>query len=318
METATLSPTCDSRTSVSSKPGEVLPATPGNTPTTPQGDSCALPARYSSGSYYGYTSETFSLKYQSGDGDTLELTSHRETFEMSQWQGEKPSFLDDSREAKAKDAEDGKAIDGKQDLWGNLHELMQQVKKEMQTQQLNVLKALLGKGENQDESLQGLWEKLVAARKASSQDSQGLDSQGETEELGGQGFSLKVTMEESHLRVEVQQGEEAGDYWNAENTSNRIVNFAMQFAGAHGDDPDGFAAQIREAIERGFGEAAKITGPLQGESAKLNQDTHRLTFEKLESQLADRQATPYNELAFENSFAGSAKPVASAHINLAA
>ena len=195
---------------------------------------------------------------------------------------------------------------------------MQQVKKEMQTQQLHVLKALLGKGEDQDESLQGLWEKLVAARKASSQNAHGTNSDGEAEDSSGQGFSLKVTMEETHLRVEVQQGEDSGDYWNAENTSDRIVNFAMQFAGVFGGESDGFADQIREAIERGFGEAAKITGPLQGETAKLNQDTHKLTFEKLERKLADWQATPYNELASENSFAGSAKPVASAHINLAA
>lgn len=83
-------------------------------------------------------------------------------------------------------------------------------------------------------------------------------------------------------------------YWNAENTSDRIVSFATSFAGIFGNDPE-FAETIIGAVAEGFSQASEILGNLPGKAGKLNRDTRELTFSKLDIWLEARKAGEYNQ-----------------------
>jgi hypothetical protein len=302
METATLAPASDFRAT------EAIPHY-GNSNSAsavePEAVVCgfeagppALPARFTSGSYYSYSSETFSLKYRTQDGDTLELTSKRESFQMAEW-NRLPSEADDAQAAEGAEAKDAKD-------WDGLRELMQQAKTEMRQQQLNILKAMLGERGESTENLQGLWAKLAADYMGGDpqgtqegQNALALLAGGDTDWVGS--TSLRLTLEEYRLHVEIGESGEAEadpaglkEYWNAENTSDRIVDFAMLFAGLGGDN-ESFGEKIRNAIEEGFSQAVAMTGPLPGDAGKLTEETHKLTFEKLELKLAELRATPYNQ-----------------------
>ncbi len=85
------------------------------------------------------------------------------------------------------------------------------------------------------------------------------------------------------------------DYWNAENTANRIVNFATSFAASHGEDAEAFVRKIRNAIADGFAQAKAITGKLPGAAGELRDETEKLTFSKLDKWLEDRRSIPYTE-----------------------
>jgi hypothetical protein len=89
---------------------------------------------------------------------------------------------------------------------------------------------------------------------------------------------------------------EAGvpEYWNAENTSDRIVHFATQMAQIAGGD-SGFAETIMQAVADGFDQAKAMTGPLPGAAGELNRKTRELTMSKLSKWLEDRKAGLYNQ-----------------------
>lgn len=110
-----------------------------------------------------------------------------------------------------------------------------------------------------------------------------------------------VLMAQSSDGVERELGamdEEYGvpEYWNAENTSDRIVAFATSFAGVFGDDP-GFAETMVEAVAEGFRQAGEILGNLPGKAGKLNRDTHDKVFEKLDNWLEAWRSGAYNDQA---------------------
>ena len=72
------------------------------------------------------------------------------------------------------------------------------------------------------------------------------------------------------------------EYWNAENTSQRIVDFATSFAGAFKGSKDEFATMIKDAVEKGFSQAKNITGDLPDKVGALVNNTHDLTMKKLD------------------------------------
>lgn len=86
------------------------------------------------------------------------------------------------------------------------------------------------------------------------------------------------------------------DYWNAENTSDRIVDFATSFAGIFGDDPE-FAETMVNAVAEGFKQANAVLGELPGAAGKLNRDTRDLVFGKLDKWLEEWRAGAYNQSA---------------------
>ncbi|MBN2037542.1 MAG: DUF5610 domain-containing protein [Chitinispirillaceae bacterium] len=72
------------------------------------------------------------------------------------------------------------------------------------------------------------------------------------------------------------------EYWNAENTSQRIVDFALQFFGAFEGSGEEFLAIIKGAIDKGFNEARDMLGELPEPVSELINDTYDLVMQKLD------------------------------------
>jgi hypothetical protein len=87
---------------------------------------------------------------------------------------------------------------------------------------------------------------------------------------------------------QVQEGTdvaEVPEYWNAENTSQRIVDFAMSFSSLSQLDNEEYVEKMRGAIEAGFEDAKNILGELPGPKAKLFNDTYEKVMTKLDELL---------------------------------
>ena len=67
-----------------------------------------------------------------------------------------------------------------------------------------------------------------------------------------------------------------GGYWSAENTSDRLVEFAKAISGGDVKQKDALVASIKE----GFKQAEELWG---GKLPQISQDTYRLTMEKLDN-----------------------------------
>jgi hypothetical protein len=80
------------------------------------------------------------------------------------------------------------------------------------------------------------------------------------------------------------------EYWNAENTSQRIVDFALSFAGMFKGTDDEFVSMIKDAIEKGFSQAKDILGDLPDPVGKLVEKTHALVMDKIDKWASDRAA----------------------------
>ncbi|MCL2101112.1 MAG: hypothetical protein FWH22_05305 [Fibromonadales bacterium] len=89
------------------------------------------------------------------------------------------------------------------------------------------------------------------------------------------------------------QAADVPEYWNAENTSQRIVDFAMSFRSLAPELSDEeYIDQIRKAVELGYKLAKRDVGDLPGPSAKLFNDTYNLTMKKFDElvELAQKNA----------------------------
>jgi hypothetical protein len=73
------------------------------------------------------------------------------------------------------------------------------------------------------------------------------------------------------------------EYWNAENTSQRIVDFATSFYSMFKGSGEDFLAMIKDAIGQGFSQAKDITGDLPDAVSKLVNNTHDLAMKKLDA-----------------------------------
>jgi hypothetical protein len=111
----------------------------------------------------------------------------------------------------------------------------------------------------------------------------------------GVGFSK---YNEDSLLYKVDEGTKAAnvpEYWNAENTSQRIVDFAMSFRQLAPELSDEeYIAQIRSAVQLGYKLAKKDVGGLPGPSAKLFNDTYSLTMKKFDELVAQAQKKSAN------------------------
>lgn len=83
--------------------------------------------------------------------------------------------------------------------------------------------------------------------------------------------------------VEYKGIEGLPEYWNAENTSQRIVDFATSFYGPAESSGKEYYELMRNAIETGFNGAMNILGELPGEVNDLAHRTYELALEKLEA-----------------------------------
>lgn len=81
---------------------------------------------------------------------------------------------------------------------------------------------------------------------------------------------------ESEIELEIPE------YWNAENTSERIVQFAISFFGSFEGASEEFLAKIKGAIEDGFNQAKEILGSMPDAVGKLTNETYDLVMKKLD------------------------------------
>jgi len=79
---------------------------------------------------------------------------------------------------------------------------------------------------------------------------------------------------------------EVPEYWNADKTSQRIVDFAMSFRSMAPELSDEeYIAQVRKAVQLGYKLAKKDVGSMPGPSAQLFNDTYNLTMKKFDDLL---------------------------------
>jgi hypothetical protein len=72
------------------------------------------------------------------------------------------------------------------------------------------------------------------------------------------------------------------EYWNAENTSQRIVDFATSFFNVFKGQGKEFLDSIKGAIEKGFSDARDTLGELPDQVSRLIGNTHDLVIKKLD------------------------------------
>lgn len=73
------------------------------------------------------------------------------------------------------------------------------------------------------------------------------------------------------------------EYWNAENTSQRIVDFATSFLSVFKGSGEQFLSMIKDAIEQGFSQAKNMFGEVPGTVSQLTDKTHALVMDKLDA-----------------------------------
>lgn len=83
-------------------------------------------------------------------------------------------------------------------------------------------------------------------------------------------------------------------YWNAENTSQRIVDFATSFYGAFEGQGSEFLSTIKAAIEDGFKQAQDLLGDLPDEVSGLIGDTYNMVMQKLDAWAGEQGITVDN------------------------
>lgn len=85
-----------------------------------------------------------------------------------------------------------------------------------------------------------------------------------------------------------EKAAEVPEEWNADNTSQRIVEFALSFRGqVEGMTDEEYVEKIRSAIQDGFRSAKGDLKELPGPSAKLFNDTYEAAMKKLDDKLAE-------------------------------
>ena len=89
------------------------------------------------------------------------------------------------------------------------------------------------------------------------------------------------------------------DEWSAENTSQRIVDFALKFASQSDKPFDQFVGEMRAAVQAGFSQAKDEMGGVPSASGKLFNDTYVAAMDKFDKALADwqKQQEPGNAVA---------------------
>ena len=78
------------------------------------------------------------------------------------------------------------------------------------------------------------------------------------------------------------------DYWNADNTSQRIVDFATSFLSAFKGSGSQFVDTIKNAIDQGFSQAEGVLGNTPDAVDKLTAKTHALVMDKIDQWAKDQ------------------------------
>ena len=222
--------------------------------------------------------DTLHLKYTSKDGDVLELDleHHEESFAGVAFAAGSPAgaraegAADKGRPAAVlaganteAAAAAGEAADARLEKLARLRDWAAQVADEVRKQQKRILEEYLQRSGKFMPGWEGRFIVIHGAEEA-----------------------------ESGANGDYETG--IPEYWNAENTSDRIVHFATQMAEIAGKDSD-FAKTIMQAVADGFDQANAQTGPLPGAAGELNKKTRELTFSKLSKWLDEQKSMGYNQ-----------------------
>ena len=78
------------------------------------------------------------------------------------------------------------------------------------------------------------------------------------------------------------------DYWNADNTSQRIVDFATSFLSAFKGSGSQFVDTIKNAIDQGFSDAEGVLGNTPDAIDQLTAKTHALVMDKIDQWAKDQ------------------------------
>jgi len=103
-----------------------------------------------------------------------------------------------------------------------------------------------------------------------------------------------VEYNEDSILYNVDKNTKAADvpeYWGAEKTSQRIVDFAMSFREMAPELSDEeYIEQVRKSVQLGYKLAKKDVGSMPGPSAQLFNDTYNLTMKKFDDLVAQAKS----------------------------
>lgn len=232
-----------------------------------------------SSSAFAYAQEDLRIRVESKDGDVLEV---RRTVTVAAGYTRTGSRNGDALDPWSGCAGEGacapgteEALEARKDGHAGAMEWVREITRELEKQQAKLLESLLkghGAGGKGEEGFASFSLRMVSIEASFATD--GAEAAEDAEGLG-EDYGVPA-------------------YWNAENTSDRIVAFATSFAGIFGDDPE-FAETIIGAVADGFSQASEVLGNLPGKAGKLNRDTHDLVFAKLDNWLEAWRAGEYNQ-----------------------
>ena len=110
---------------------------------------------------------------------------------------------------------------------------------------------------------------------------------------GDAGIEFNAIYSADSILYDVSAEEEAApvpEYWNAENTSQRMVDYAMSFRSLAPELSDEeYIGRMRSAVEDGFKQAKEILGNLPGAVGKLFNDTYTSAMQKFDDLLSKLQ-----------------------------
>ena len=115
-----------------------------------------------------------------------------------------------------------------------------------------------------------------------------LKGENDKDGKGGKVPGLEGTTDEDDVA-------EVPEYWNAENTSQRIVDFAVSFSGLFEGGDEKFAEMMKQAIEEGFKQAREMMGEVPSSVSHLIDKTYDLTMKKIDAWLEGRKGSPEQE-----------------------
>jgi predicted porin len=89
---------------------------------------------------------------------------------------------------------------------------------------------------------------------------------------------------------ESKPGFSVPEYWNSENTSQRIFEFSISFSAQFNGSDQEYLSKVKSAIEKGFNQAKQVMGKLPDAITDLTDETYKLVMEKLESWISERDS----------------------------